>query len=76
MVKFYNENGIVVDKVHEIISFKQSKWLEKYTSFNTQKKNIVKNDFEKGFHRLLNHAFYGDTMETVRNRVRIEFIKG
>ena len=30
MFKFYNKHGMVVDKIHEIISFKQSKRLEKY----------------------------------------------
>ena len=29
MLKFFVRHGIVNDKVHEIISFKQSKWLEK-----------------------------------------------
>ena len=49
MLKFYNRHGMVVDKVHEIISFKQNKWLEKYMNFNTQKKNQAVNDFKKDF---------------------------
>ena len=28
-----------VDKIHEIISLKQSKWLENYVTFKTQKRN-------------------------------------
>ena len=72
---FYVRNGMVVDKFHEIISFKQSKWLEKYIYFKTQKRNEAKNDFEKDFYKLLNNAFYGKTMENVRNRLKLEFIK-
>ena len=68
MLKFYIRHGMIVDKVHSIISFKQSRWLEKYISFNTQKRNKAKNDFEKDFYKLLNNAFYGKTMENVRNR--------
>ena len=68
MLKFYVRHGMVVDKIHEIISFKQSKWLEKYINFNTLKRNKAKNDFEKDFYKLLNIAFYGKTMENVRNR--------
>ena len=49
MLKFYVRHGMVVDKVHEIISFRQSRWLEKYINFNTQKRNQAVNDFEKDF---------------------------
>ena len=75
MLKFYIKHGMVVDKVHNIISFRQSKWLEKFINFNTQKRNQAVNDFEKDFYKLLNNAFYGKTMENVRNRLKIKFVK-
>ena len=75
MLKFYLRHGMIVDKVHSVISFKQSRWLEKYISFNTQKRNKAVNDFEKDFYKLLNNAFYGKTMENVRNRLKIKPIK-
>ena len=75
MLKFYVRHGMIIDKVHNIISFKQNKWLEKYINFNTQKRNKAKNDFEKDFYKLLNNAFYGKTMENVRNRLKTKFIK-
>ena len=49
MLKFYVRHGMIVDKVHEIISFKQSKWLQKCKNFNTKKRNQAVNDFEKDF---------------------------
>ena len=75
MLKFYIRHGMIVDKVHDIISFRQSRWLEKYINFNTQKRNQAVNDFEKDFYKLLNNAFYGKTMENVRNRLKIKFFK-
>ena len=66
---------MIVDKVHDIISFRQSRWLEKYINFNTRKRNQAINDFEKDFYILLNNAFYGKTMENVRNRLKIKFVK-
>ena len=45
MLKFCVRHGMIVDKIHEIISFKQSKWLEKYIDFNAQKRNLSKGDF-------------------------------
>ena len=59
MLKFYIRHGMIVNKVHRIISFRQSRWLEKNINFNTQKRNKAENDFEKDFYKLLNNAFYG-----------------
>ena len=75
MLKFYVRHGMIVEKVHEIISFKQSKWLEKYISFTTKKRSLSKNDFEKDFYKILVNAFYGKCMENVRNRIKVDFIK-
>ena len=75
MLKFYIRHGIIVDKVHDVMSFKQSRCLEKYINFNTQKIKQAVNDFEKDFYKLLYDAFYGKTMENVRNRLKIRFVK-
>ena len=75
MLKFYIRHGMVVDKVHNVISFKQSRWLEKYINFKTLKRNQAVSDFEKDFYKLLNNAFYGKTMENIRNRLQIKFTK-
>ena len=40
---------MIVEKVLNIISFKQSRWLEKYISFITEKRKKAENDFEKDF---------------------------
>ena len=75
MLEFYIRHGMKIKEVHRVISFKQSKWLEKYIDFNTQKRNQAVNDFKKDFSKLLNNAFHGKTMENVRNRCKIEIIK-
>ena len=74
MLKFYVRHGMEVKIVHTVTSYKQSNWLEKYISFNTQKRSMVKNDFEKDFYELLNNSLYGETMENIRNRINVEFI--
>ena len=61
---------MIVDKVHEINSFRQSKWSEKYISFKTQKRNQAVNDFEKDFYKSLKNAFCGKTTENVSNRLK------
>ena len=75
MLKFYVRLGMIVVKTHEFISFKQSKWLESYISFNSQKRNRAKIDFEKDFLKKLVNAAFGKFLEDVRNRLRLELIK-
>ena len=75
MLKFCIRHGMVVDTIHEGNSCKQSRWLKKFISFDTQKRNKAKNDFEKDFYKLHNNAFYGKTWETVRNRLKLNFIE-
>ena len=72
---FFVRHGMVTDKVQEIISFKQSKWLEKNFSPNTQKRNRAKNDFEKDVFKLLVNSAFGKMRENDRNRFKIEFFK-
>ena len=36
---------MIVDKTHDTNRVKQSKWLEKYIIFITQKRNKAKNEF-------------------------------
>ena len=59
MLKFYVKQGMVVEKIHEIISFEQSEFSENYVSFNTQKRNRAKNDSEKEFFKVLVNAAFG-----------------
>ena len=75
MLKFYVRHGMVIEKIHEIISFKQSKLLESYISFNTEKRIKAKNDFEKDVFKLLVNAAFGKFLENVWNRLNLELIK-
>ena len=75
MLNFYERHGMVVGKFHEIVSYIQSKGLEKFISFNTQKRNRAKNDFDKDFFKLLVIAAFGNILQNVRKRLRIKLIK-
>ena len=74
----YVRHGMMVDKFHEIISFKQIgsfRWLEKHINFSKWQRNQAVFNFWKDFFKLLNNALYGKTMESFRNRIKVEFIK-
>ena len=74
MFKFYLNQGMKVTKIHTIYRFKQSPWLAKYIDHNTQKRTVAKTNFEKDLYKLMNKAFFGKTMENVRDRTNLEFI--
>ena len=74
MFKFYLNQGMKVTKIHTIYRFKQSPWLGKYIDHNTLKRTVAKTNFKKYLYRLMNNAFFGNTMENVRDRTNLEFI--
>ena len=71
--KFYWKQGMIVEKVHEIISFEQSIWAEKYRSFSTLRRNEATRDFEKDYDKTMHYNIYGKTEENLRKRFKTKF---
>lgn len=48
-LNFYLQLVMKLTKIHRVLQFEESPWLEKYISFNTKKRADATNNFEKEF---------------------------
>ena len=52
-------HGLVLKKVNRVIKCNQNSWLKPYIDMNIDLRRKAKNDFEKDFFKLMNHAAFG-----------------
>ena len=71
--KFYVRHGMLVEKVHNRVSFKQKQKLKPYIIFNTERRAAAKNEVAKNdLPKFMVFSFFGKSMEIVRERINID----
>ena len=62
-------HGLILKKVHRVISFNQDEWLKPYIEINNKLRTEAKNDSEKDFFKQMINAVFGKTMENVKKNL-------
>ncbi|CAI6374232.1 unnamed protein product [Macrosiphum euphorbiae] len=67
-------HGVVVEKTHRVLEFRQSPWLAPYINFNTELRRQAANKFEEQFFKDLNNSVFGKSIENMRARFNLELV--
>ena len=73
-LQFYVKHGLVLSKIHRVISFDQSPWLKLWIDYCTERRKMARDEFESDLAKLQANTTVGKTMEQVRHRVNVRLI--
>ena len=74
-LKYYFSLGMKLKDIHRILSFKQKNWLKSYCDFNTEKRRLRNDKFNKNLYKVMNSCIYGKSIENIRKRINVKLVQ-
>lgn len=71
-LQYYLKQGMVLKKIHRILSFHQKSYLKPYISFNNEKRQQTDNRFERDLLKLMNNGIFGKSIANNRKRIDMQ----
>ena len=71
---YYFSLGMELKKIHRILSFKQSNWLEVFIDFNTKKRQEINDEFNKNLYKFFNNCIYSKSIENATIKINVKLI--
>jgi len=57
-LQFYIKHGLVLTKIHRVISFDRSPWLEPWIDYCTERRKMARDEFESDLAKLQANATF------------------
>lgn len=67
-------HGLILRKIHRVITFRQSAYLKQYIDLNTSLRQKSTSTFEQDFFKLLNNSVFGKTLENNQKKVNVKLV--
>ena len=75
-MKYLEELGARITKLHKTISLQQNAWMSPYIEFNNNNRKAATNNFQRDLFKLVNNSIFGKICEQVNNRIKLKLITG
>lgn len=67
-------NGLILGKVHRVLTFRQKAFLKEYINLNTELRKKAHTPFQQDLFKLMNNSVFGKTLEDSERRVDVKLI--
>ena len=57
-MKYFEELGVQITKLHNTISFQQTAWMRPYVELNNNQRKAAANNFQKDLFKLFNNSIF------------------